>query len=165
MRIAIAHTGKSKDVAQYLPKNFQVLGRTLDNSGTIIVGVDDHGWSLDAYVIPRLGSALISCEEVFEINGLVITQLELNLTNARKAEEKYHKKEKKRGRTRALSDVDVDMVRHIWKENDRAWQFYRSNPNFNPKPIHLTVADLAKQYRVSEGVVADVINCTGAYTS
>ena len=165
MRIAIAHTGKSKDVAQYLPKNFQVLGRTLDNSGTIIVGVDDHGWSLDAYVIPRLGSALISCEEVFEINGLVITQLELNLTNARKAEEKYQKKEKKRGRTRALSDGDVDMVRHIWNENDKAWQFYRSNPNFNPKPIHLTLANLAKQYRVSEGVVADVINRTGAYKS
>ncbi len=79
MRIALAFTGKSKDVAQYLPNNFRVLGRSLDNSKTIIIGVDDHGWSLDAYVIPRLGSALIHCEEVFEINGLNITQLELNL--------------------------------------------------------------------------------------
>ena len=165
MRIAIAHTGKSKDVAQYLPNNFQVLGRTLDNTGTIIVGVDDHGWSLDAYVIPRLGSALISCEEVFEINGLCIVQLELNLTNAREAEAKYQKKEKKRGRKRALSDGDVDMLRHIWKENDNDWQLYRSNPSLNPKPHHLTVADLAKRFRVSEGVVADVINRTGAYVS
>lgn len=79
MRIAIAHTGKSKDVAQYLPNNFTVLGRTLDNTCTVIVGVDDHGWSLDQYVIPRLGSALIHCEEIIEINGLNIKQLELNL--------------------------------------------------------------------------------------
>lgn len=79
MRIALAFTGKSKEVAQYLPNNFRVLGRSLDNTKTIIIGVDDHGWSLDAYVIPRLGSALIHCEEVFEINGLNITQLELNL--------------------------------------------------------------------------------------
>ena len=79
MRIALAFTGKTKEVAQYLPNNFRVLGRSLDNSKTIIIGVDDHGWSLDAYVIPRLGSALIHCEEVFEINGLNITQLDLNL--------------------------------------------------------------------------------------
>ena len=89
MRIAIAHTGKSKDVAQYLPNNFTVLGRSLDNTCTIIVGVDDHGWSLDAYVIPRLGSALIHCEEIIEINGLNITQLELNLKLAREKEEHY----------------------------------------------------------------------------
>lgn len=79
MRIAFAFTGKSKSVAQYLPNNYQVLGRSLDNSKTIIVGVDDHGWTLDAYVIPRLGSALIHCEEIVEINGLNIKQLELNL--------------------------------------------------------------------------------------
>ncbi len=165
MRIAIAHTGKSKDVAQYLPNNFQVLGRTLDNSGTIIVGVDDHGWSLDAYVIPRLGSALISCEEVFEINGLCITQLELNLKTAQEAEAKYHKPEKKRGRKRALTDESVDMVRHMWTENDKAWQVYRSNPSFHEKPFHLTVPGLAKRFRVSEGVIVDVINRTGAYKS
>ena len=164
MRIAIAHTGKSKDVAQYLPNNFQVLGRTLDNSGTIIVGVDDHGWSLDAYVIPRLGSALISCEEVFEINGLCITQLELNLTNARKAEEKYQKKEKKRGRTRALTDTRIEEVRYAWSQNDMAWQWYREHSGYE-KPHHLTMADLAKRFRVSEGVIADVINETGAYKS
>lgn len=89
MRIALAFTGKSKDVAQYLPNNFRVLGRSLDNTKTIIIGVDDHGWSLDAYVIPRLGSALIHCEEVMEINGLNITQLELNLKLAREKEEHY----------------------------------------------------------------------------
>jgi len=86
VRIAIAATGKSKTVARYLPNNFQVLGRTLDNTGTIIVGVDDHGWTLDQYVIPRLGTAMIHCEEVFEINGLNIKQMELNL---RDYEEKW----------------------------------------------------------------------------
>lgn len=83
MRIAIARTGKSKDVAQYLPNNFTVIGRTLDNTGTIIVGVDDHGWTLDKYVIPRLGSALIYCEEVIEFNGVNLHQLELNLKEQR----------------------------------------------------------------------------------
>lgn len=79
MRIAIAATGKSKEVAQYLPKNFVVLGRTLDNTGTIIAGVDDHGWTLDKYVIPRLASGMIACEEVIEFNGLNLKQMELNL--------------------------------------------------------------------------------------
>ena len=79
MRLAIAQTGKSRDVAQYLPSNYKVIGRTLDNNGTVIVGVDDHGWTLADYVIPRLGSALIHCEEVFEIDGLNIKQMELNL--------------------------------------------------------------------------------------
>ena len=74
IRIAIAKTGKSKSVADYLPNNYKVIGRTLDNNGTIIIGVDDHGWTMDKYVIPRLGSALIACEEIFEFDGLVIHQ-------------------------------------------------------------------------------------------
>ena len=83
MRLAIAKTGKSKTVADYLPNNYRVLGRTLDHNGTVIVGVDDHGWTLNDYVIPRLGSAMIHCEEVFEIDGLNIKQLELNLEEQR----------------------------------------------------------------------------------
>lgn len=86
MRLAIAKTGKSKQVADYLPNNYRVIGRTLDNNGTLIIGVDDHGWTLDEYVIPRLGSALIHCEEVFEIDGLNIKQLELNLQEQRNRE-------------------------------------------------------------------------------
>lgn len=82
VRVAIAHTGKAlTDVAQYLPNNYQVLGRTLDNQRTIIVGVDDHGWTLEGYVIPRLASGMIHCEEVVEINGLNIKQMVLNLQN------------------------------------------------------------------------------------
>jgi hypothetical protein len=163
VRIAIAATGKSKDVAQYLPNNFKVLGRTLDNTGTIIVGVDDHGWTLDKYVIPRLGSGMIHCEEVFEIDGLNLTQLELNLKAQQEVE--TISQPKKRGRKPALTGEDVDMVRHTWAQNDREWQTYRANPSYRTKPIHLTVGDLAKRYRVSEGVITDVLNCEGAYAS
>ncbi len=69
MRVAIANTGKSKEVAQYLPSNYRVLGRTLDNNGTIIIGVDDHGWTMDKYVIPRLASGMIHCVEVTHEEG------------------------------------------------------------------------------------------------
>ncbi len=159
MRIAIACTGKSKDVAQYLPNNFKVLGRTLDNTGTIIVGVDDHGWTLDKYVIPRLGSAMIHCEEVFEINGLNLTQLELNLKLQRGDAEPP----KKRGRTPALSIPETEEVRTAWRENDLEWQRYRAYAHKFNKPHHLTVTDLAVRFRVSEGVINDVINHEGAY--
>lgn len=158
MRIAIARTGKSKDVAQYLPNNYTVLGRTLDAKGTIIVGVDDHGWTLDEYVIPRLGSALIACEEVIEFNGLVITQLELNL-------QIYERKYGKKGRKRALNDEQVEEVRHAWKHNSLTWQAYRAHPaDFHyQEPINMHYSDLAVRFRVSEGVIRDVIDRRGAY--
>ncbi len=156
MRIAIARTGKSKDVAQYLPNNFTVLGRTLDNRGTIIVGVDDHGWTLDQYVIPRLASGMIHCEEVIEINGLCITQMELNLQT-------YEKKYKKQGRKRALTEQQAGEIRDVWKANDLAWQEYRRSPNRHPRPINLKYSHLAKRFRVSEGVIRDVIDRRGAY--
>lgn len=161
MRIAIAATGKSKSVAQYLPNNFKVLGRTLDSTGTIIVGVDDHGWTLDKYVIPRLGSAMIHCEEVFEINGLNLTQMELNLKQQREVEEKHTGK--KRGRKPKLDEAQAEEVRHAWKQNDADWQRYRSNPTCYQKPFHLTINDLAVRFRVSTGLITDVIERQGAY--
>ncbi len=161
MRIAIAHTGKTKDVAQYLPNNFTVLGRTLSGPYTIIVGVDDHGWSLDKYVIPRLGSALIHCEEITEWNGINLMQLELNLKVQREAQEKYDGK--KRGRKPKLDALQVEEIRDRWKNNDREWQTYRSNPNNYVKPFHMTITDLAISYRVSPGLITDVLEHKGAY--
>lgn len=158
IRIAIAQTGKAKVVAEYLPNNYKVIGRTLDNAGTVIVGIDDHGWTLDGYVIPRLGTALIAVSEVIEVDGLDLKQLQLDLIPA-----KVPAKRRRKGRKPALTDEQAEEVRNVWQENDRAWQFYRSNPSFNPKPIHLTVSDLARRYRVSEGVIADVLNREGAY--
>lgn len=62
-RIAIAR-GSQEDVAQYLPSNYTVIGPNGDGDGVIIGGVDNAGWTLHDYVIPRLGSALIFCEEM-----------------------------------------------------------------------------------------------------
>ena len=68
MRIATADSNwgsrdKYEEVGQYLPDNYKVIGETPD--GKIIIAGDDHlGWTLTGYVIPRLGSALIYCEEL-----------------------------------------------------------------------------------------------------
>ena len=78
LRIALALTSDAADVAQYLPGNYSVIGRTmeLENNktsltlmGILIAGVDNYGWTLDDYVIPRLGSGMISCREI-SLQGL-----------------------------------------------------------------------------------------------
>ncbi len=55
MRYALV-PGPGAQVAAYLPDNYQVIG-TVDGQ-TVIGGRDAAGWTLDAYVIPRLGSGL-----------------------------------------------------------------------------------------------------------
>ena len=157
IRLAIVSTGKAKTVAEYLPNNYKVLGRTLDNAGTVIVGIDDHGWTLDDYVIPRLGSALFTCIEVTEIDGLDLLQLKLELPEPAER--------RRRGRKPALDRDKVEEVRNAWRQNDNEWQEYRKAPHRIPEPHHLTVSDLARRFRVSEGVIADVLNRTGAYRS
>lgn len=44
-------------VRAYLPGNF--FARRLEDGLILIEGRDDHGWTLDGYVIPRLASGLI----------------------------------------------------------------------------------------------------------
>ena len=51
-----------REVEAYLPRNYQAVGHT--PSAILIQGRDDHGWTLDDYVIPRLGSGLITCKEI-----------------------------------------------------------------------------------------------------
>ena len=48
-------------IAAYLPSNYSVewVGDEL-----IISGIDRAGWTLDGYVIPRLGSGLIVATEI-----------------------------------------------------------------------------------------------------
>ncbi len=55
-----------EDVRNYLPSNYTAYEYFAGEFGSTIVieGTDDHGWTLDGYVIPRLGSALIAVEEV-----------------------------------------------------------------------------------------------------
>lgn len=50
-------------VRDYLPSNYSADVNPC--TGDIhIVGHDDHGWTLDGYVIPRLASGLIAAEEL-----------------------------------------------------------------------------------------------------
>jgi hypothetical protein len=52
-------------VQQYLPTNYTARLETHENPPYILIeGEDDHGWTLDGYVIPRLGSGLIVATEI-----------------------------------------------------------------------------------------------------
>ena len=58
-------------VGRYLPSNYRVEGVATMNepwgdpySVVVISGVDDHGWTLDRYVIPRLGSGIMATTEI-----------------------------------------------------------------------------------------------------
>lgn len=48
-------------VEKYLPSNYKITYYHDDAIG--IEGVDNAGWTLDGYVIPRLASGLITCRE------------------------------------------------------------------------------------------------------
>jgi len=53
-----------KTIERYLPRNYTV---TQEESGHLLIeGTDDHGWTLDGYVLPRLASGLHWFEEVTE---------------------------------------------------------------------------------------------------
>lgn len=61
----------AEEVARYLPDNYRVIHDTLliDPDGrrvalNVIEGRDVAGWTLDAYVIPRLASGLIAAHEI-----------------------------------------------------------------------------------------------------
>jgi len=60
MRRAIVTGGADslEQVQRYMPDNY--TARVV----IIIEGEDDHGWTLDDYVIPRLASGLIWAEEL-----------------------------------------------------------------------------------------------------
>ncbi len=56
MRYAEISGGEPDVVATYLPSNYEVVG--VAGNKVIIAGTDDHGWTLDDYVLPRLASGL-----------------------------------------------------------------------------------------------------------
>lgn len=64
IRIARIHHGSAEEVTAYLPNNYRVLGNELGTDALLVVGRDDHGWTLDGYVLPRLGSGMIFGEEI-----------------------------------------------------------------------------------------------------
>lgn len=59
-------------IERYLPGNYRALGlveyegdeRLMSGAYVVISGVDDSGWTLDDYVIPRLASGLIVAQEI-----------------------------------------------------------------------------------------------------
>jgi hypothetical protein len=53
-------------IAAYLPFNYKIVRMAADEEGlyVLIEGVDNAGWSLDGYVIPRLLSGGWACAEV-----------------------------------------------------------------------------------------------------
>ena len=68
MRFAVVRNNnpdKIKSIKDLLPTNYQVVHVSKDGEGVLISGVDDHGWTLEQYVIPRLGSGLFAAREVF----------------------------------------------------------------------------------------------------
>lgn len=55
-----------EQVQSLLPSNYEAHEEVAaDKVDIFIVGCDQDGWTLDGYVIPRLGSALIPAREVF----------------------------------------------------------------------------------------------------
>jgi hypothetical protein len=63
MRYAlVAGEATQIDVYLYLPDNYQVIGSV--DGQTVIGGRDAAGWTLDAYVIPRLTSGLYFATEI-----------------------------------------------------------------------------------------------------
>jgi len=53
----------AETVARYLPSNYRVTGAT--PTQVTIAGEDRAGWTLDGYVLPRLGSGMIFARETF----------------------------------------------------------------------------------------------------
>lgn len=61
MRKAVVHSDAS-EIASYLPSRFKVV--EVKDGKTYIEGEDFLGWTLEGYVIPRLGSGLYFCEVI-----------------------------------------------------------------------------------------------------
>lgn len=58
-------------VAHYLPSNYEVLESDItgsDGDSVIVGGHDVAGWTLESYIVPRLGSGgLFATEEEYEL--------------------------------------------------------------------------------------------------
>jgi hypothetical protein len=62
-RFAIVNNAeRAEKLYRYLPANYVILAGI--DGQYLIVGVDSAGWTLDGYVIPRLGSGTIQCLEI-----------------------------------------------------------------------------------------------------
>ena len=61
----VGHGITADKIAAYLPANYEVIGVIEGRDPQVIIeGEDVAGWTLDDYVIPRLGSGLWFATEV-----------------------------------------------------------------------------------------------------
>jgi hypothetical protein len=68
VRYAIVTQSKSvEQVKDYLPSNYSVVHVDPNGQGILIAGEDDHGWTMDEYVLPRFASGLIVANEVWPL--------------------------------------------------------------------------------------------------
>lgn len=67
-RYALIRTTQYESVEAYLPDNYRVVLGC--EEGTLIVGADNAGWTLDEYVLPRLASGLYFGDEVSKEEAL-----------------------------------------------------------------------------------------------
>ena len=71
-RFAVVRGARTvREVEAYLPDNYAVMESFETEDGprkprlvVVIGGTDACGWTLESYVIPRLASGLIGCEEI-----------------------------------------------------------------------------------------------------
>jgi hypothetical protein len=59
----IAGARTRQELEAYLPENYSIA-LELENDEYVIGGVDNAGWTLEAYVLPRLASGLIFGREL-----------------------------------------------------------------------------------------------------
>ena len=64
--VSPGHHVTLESIRSYLPHNFNACEATCSTHGSILLieGYDRAGWTLDGYVIPRLGSGLIFAKEI-----------------------------------------------------------------------------------------------------
>jgi hypothetical protein len=55
------HANKVEAIVRYMPSNYTVR---VQGDDVLISGIDNAGWTLDGYVIPRLASGLYFAEEI-----------------------------------------------------------------------------------------------------
>ena len=71
----VKNADDQKHVEAYLPHGYEVVAETTDERDGktvfVIAGEDFAGWTLDGYVIPRLGSGLIWATEIAADDPLV----------------------------------------------------------------------------------------------
>ena len=65
-RYLLVAGGDEQRIAAYLPTNYRVV-QTVTHDGrrhVLVEGRDQAGWTLNGYVIPRLGSGLLFAQEI-----------------------------------------------------------------------------------------------------